>query len=128
FKIWNGEDQDAGSRKGIYADRVDPATVDLVWEQLVEHNHPATLFRRQGKIVMPIAEDITSNFPQLFGRQLKLRLTQEVQEREGAQLAEVGLDLFTELLARSVKFVKAVGRGENRRTVPAYPDTRIVKQ
>jgi primase-polymerase (primpol)-like protein len=52
--------------KGIFADRLDPATVDLVWERLVEHNHPPTLFRRQRKIVMPVAEGITSNFSHLF--------------------------------------------------------------
>ena len=125
FKIWEA-DQESGAGKGIFADRVDPATVDLVWEQFVEHNHPATLFRRQGKIVMPVAEEITSNLPQLFGRQLKLRLTQEVQERQGAQFAEVDLNLFTELLARSVKFVRVVGR--DKRVVPAYPDPRLVKQ
>ena len=31
----------------IYADRVDPTTVDLVWERLAEHNNPPSLFRRQ---------------------------------------------------------------------------------
>jgi putative DNA primase/helicase len=114
--------------EGICADRVDPATVDLVWERLVEQNSPATLFRRQRKIVMPVAEEITSNFNQLFSRQLKLRIAQEAQERDGAQFAEVDPDLFTELVARSVKFTKVVGRGDNKETVSAYPSPRLVKQ
>lgn len=113
---------------GVHADRVDPATVDLVWEQLVKHNEPATLFQRQRKIVMPVAEDVTSNFPQLFARQLKLQLSQAAREREGARFEEVHFDLFTEVLARSVRFFREAGRGDNKTPVAAYPNPRLVKQ
>ena len=118
-----GDDAQEGS---IYADRVDPQTVDLVWERLVEHNTPATLFRRQRKIVIPVAEEITSNFNQLFARQLKLQIAQTCEELNGAQFVEVDLDLFTELLARAVPFVREVGR--DKTPMPAYPSQRLVKQ
>ena len=114
--------------ESICADRVDPQTVDLVWERLVRHNTPATLFRRQRNIVMPVAEEITSNFNQLFARQLKLQIAQACEELNGAQFVEVGLDLFTELLARAVPFVRDVGREAHKSRVPAYPSQRLVKQ
>jgi hypothetical protein len=112
----------------VSADRVDPQTVDLVWERLVDHNVPPTLFRRQRKIVLPIAEGIPSNFDQLFARQLKLQLAQTCAELNGAQFVEVDEDLFTELLARAVPFVRDVGRVGHKRTVPAYPSPRLVTQ
>ena len=77
---------------------------------------------------MPIAEEITSNFDKLFERQLKLRIAQECHERDGAQFAEVDIDLFTELLARAVPFVQEVGRGKSKRIVAAYPSQRLVEQ
>jgi len=122
--IWGA----AGSEEGVHADHVDPATVDLVWERLVKHNEPATLFQRQRKIVMPVAEDVTSNFPQLFARQLKLQLRQAAREREGARFEEVHFDLFTEVLARSVRFWREAGRGKDKTNVSAYPNPRLVKQ
>ncbi len=119
---------DATHDGSIYADDVNPKTVDLVWERLVAHNHPPTLFRRQRKIVIPISEDITSNFDDLFARQLKLQIAQECRELSGAQFAEVDLDLFTELLARWVRFLKDVGSRGSKRTVDVYPSQRLVTQ
>jgi hypothetical protein len=57
-----------------------------------------------------------------------LRIDQEAEEQGNAGFTEVDLDLFTELVARSMPFIKVVGRGNQKITVPAYPSQRLVKQ